>query len=81
MYLQQSGHLNEPAYIIRVHTMLDGPLSQLVPFVSGATVDGQTQLRVLVLTLLQVKHHFLDTHPETSTDQLKCQRMSVLTCE
>lgn len=46
--------------------MLDGPLSQLVPLVSGATVDGQTQLGVLVLTLLQVRHHLLDTHQETS---------------
>lgn len=62
MYLQESGHLNEPAYVIRVHAVLDGPLSQLVPLVSGATVDGQTELRVLVLALLQVIHHFLDTH-------------------
>lgn len=41
MYLQQPGHLNEPAYIIRVHAVFNGPLSQLIPFVPGAAVDGQ----------------------------------------
>lgn len=57
--------MNEPAYIIGVHTMFDGPLSQVIPFVSGAAVDGQAQLGVLVLALLQVKHHLLDTYGGT----------------
>lgn len=42
MYLQEPGHLNEPADIIRVHAVFNGPLGQLIPFVPGAAVDGQT---------------------------------------
>lgn len=74
MYSQQPGHLNEPADVIGVHAVFNGPLSQLVPFVPGAAVDGQTELGVLVLTLLQVKHHLLNTHRETSQNQSKRQQ-------
>lgn len=41
-YVQQTGHLDEPAHIIRVNSVLDGPLSQLVPLVSGAAIDGES---------------------------------------
>ena len=39
--------------------MFDSPLGQLVPLVSGASVDGQPELHVLVFALLQVCHHLL----------------------
>lgn len=42
--LQKPGHLNEPTHIVRVHSVFDSPLSQLVPFVSGAAIYGETQL-------------------------------------
>ena len=59
LYSQEAGHLDEPAHVVRVHGVLDGPLGQLVPLVPGAAVDGQPQLRVLVFALLQVLHHLL----------------------
>lgn len=60
MYLQKAGHLDKPAHVIRVDPMLDGPQGQLVPLVSGASIDGQAKLGVLVLALLQVAHYLLD---------------------
>lgn len=51
--------MHEPAHIIRVDAMFDGPLGQFVPLVSGAAVDRQPELHVLVLALLQVGHHLL----------------------
>lgn len=50
-YSQESWHLQQPAYVVRVDLVFDGPLGQLVPLVPGAAVDGQTQLHILVLTL------------------------------
>lgn len=58
-YLQESRDLNEPAHVVRVDSVLDGPLGQFVPLVSGAAVDGESELHVLVLALLQVGHHLL----------------------
>lgn len=51
--------MHEPADVVGVDAVADGPAGQLVPLVPGAPVDGQTQLRVLVLALLQVCHHLL----------------------
>lgn len=51
--------MHEPAHVVRVDSVLDGPLGQLVPLVSRASVDGETQLLVLVFALLQVGHHLL----------------------
>lgn len=39
--------------------MFYSPLGQFVPFISGAPVNGQPELHVLVLALLQVCHHLL----------------------
>lgn len=41
--------------------MLNSPLSQFVPFVPAAPVDGQPKLHVLVLALLQIRHHLLSS--------------------
>lgn len=41
--------------------MLNGPISQFVPFVPAAPVDGQPELHVLVLALLQICHHLLSS--------------------
>lgn len=74
---QQTGHLDEPAHVIGVHPVLDGPLRQLVPLVSGAAVDGQTQLRVLVFALLQVKHHLLQLQSGTGPPGMRRWRRSL----
>ena len=39
--------LDDPADVVGVHPVLDGPLGQLVPLVQAAAVDGEAQLRVL----------------------------------
>lgn len=58
---QESRHLHKPAHVLGVDQMLNGPLSQFVPFVPAAPVDGQPELHVLVLALLQVRHHLLSS--------------------
>lgn len=58
-YSQETRHLHEPAHVTGVDQMFDGPLGQFVPFVPGAPVDGEPQLHVLVLALLQVCDHLL----------------------
>lgn len=59
VYSQESWHLYEPADVVGVDLMFDGPPGQFVPLVSGAAVDRQPELHVLVLALLQVSHHLL----------------------
>ena len=49
-----AGHLDDPTVVGRVHVVLDGPLGQRVPLVVLASVDGQAELDVLVLALLEV---------------------------
>lgn len=49
--------------------MLDSPLGQLVPLVPGASVDGETQLLILVFALLQVGHHLLGSKRHTNSQQ------------
>lgn len=58
---QEAGHLHEPAHVWGVYAVHHGPARQLVPLVPRAPVDGEPQLRVLVLALLQVRHHLLGT--------------------
>lgn len=59
LHSQEPGHLHEPADVVGVDAVADGPAGQLVPLIPGAAVDRETQLRVLVLALLQVCHHLL----------------------
>lgn len=59
LHSQESGNLHEPAHVVGVDPVLDGPLGQLVPLIPGASVDGESQLLVLVFALLQVGHHLL----------------------
>lgn len=59
LHSQESRNLHEPAHVVGVDMVLDSPLGQLVPLVPGASVDGETQLLVLVFALLQVGHHLL----------------------
>ena len=40
------------------------PVSQLVPLDDRATIDGDSELAVLVLLLLQVREHLLDQLPK-----------------
>lgn len=54
-----SGHLNDPPHVGRVYFVLNKPLRQAVPLLWRTSVDGQTWLCMLVLTLLQVMGHFL----------------------
>ena len=44
---EHSRHLYDPAHVVRVDSVLDGPLGQLVPLIRAAAVDGQAQLGVL----------------------------------
>ncbi len=57
--LLEPGDLNEPAHIVGVHTVVDGPLGEFVPLVVVAPVDGQTELSVLVFAFVQVVHYLL----------------------
>ena len=43
----ESRYLDDPADVVGVHLVIDGPLGQLVPLVGLAPVDGEAQLRVL----------------------------------
>lgn len=56
---QQPRHLDEPAHVVGVDLVFDGPLGQIVPLVPRTSINGETQLNVLVFTLLQVCHHLL----------------------
>ena len=58
-YSLEPGDLDEPAHVVGVDVVLDRPLGQFVPLGPAASVDGETQLGVLVFTLIQVIHHFL----------------------
>lgn len=58
-YSQESGHLHQPAHVGGVDLMFYSPLGQFVPLVPAASVNGQPELHVLVLALLQVCHHLL----------------------
>ncbi len=53
-------YLNDPADVIRVDVVVDGPLGQLVPLVGRPAVDGKTELAVLVFGLAQIGHHLLE---------------------
>ena len=56
------------------------PVSQLVPLDDRATIDGDSELAVLVLLLLQVREHLLDQLPKIpdmfSNDNF-CEQKSV----
>lgn len=69
LHSQESRNLHEPAHVVGVDTVLDGPLGQLVPLVPGASVDGETQLLILVFALLQVGHHLLGNKQHASSQQ------------
>lgn len=58
--VKQPGDLDQPAHVVGVDVVVDGPLGQLVPLCRGPAVDGQPQLQVLVLGLLEVVHDLLD---------------------
>ena len=66
----ESGHLNEPDNIVRVHVMGYGPLGQFVPFVRFAAINGQPQLKVLVLGLVQVGEDLLDDPGKVSSTNI-----------
>lgn len=58
-HLLDPGHLDHPAHVGGVEFMLDEPRGQILPLVSGAAIDGQTGLRMLVLALFKIMSHFL----------------------
>lgn len=53
------GHLNHPFEVWGEDSVLDKPAGQLRPLIGVATVDGETRLSVLVLSILQVIGYFL----------------------
>lgn len=55
-----SGHLDHPSHVWRVQLVLNEPLCQTFPLVSTASVDRQSRLCVLILTLLQIMSHLLE---------------------
>ena len=61
----EAGNLNKPADIVRVDVVFDGPLCQLVPLVCRSAVYRQPELSVLVLILLQVRHHLLQASEQS----------------
>ena len=71
LYSQEAGELDEPAHVVWVDAVVDGPAAQFVPLVTGAPVDGETQLRVLVLALLQVIHDLLEQDRDTMERRAK----------
>lgn len=82
---QETWYLDEPAHIVGVDLMLDCPLGQFVPLVSGAAVDWQPEFHVLVLALLQVGHHLLRSRgtkrpPEGAKAQRVCRAQKQLHC-
>lgn len=54
-----SGDLDHPAHVWRVHFVVNEPLGETVPLFWTGTVDGKPWLCMLVLTLLQIVGHFL----------------------
>ena len=44
----ESRDLDDPADVVGVHLVIDGPRGQLVPLVGLAPVDGEAQLGVLI---------------------------------
>jgi hypothetical protein len=52
-------YLDDPADVIGVDVVVDGPLGQLVPLVGRPAVDGKTELAVLVFGFAQIGHHLL----------------------
>lgn len=53
------GHLNHPFEVWGEDSVLDKPAGQLRPLTGVATVDGETRLGVLVLSILQITGYFL----------------------
>ena len=53
------GHLDHPLEVGREDPVSDEPAGQLGPLGGVAAVDGQTRLRILVLSILQVAGYFL----------------------
>ena len=52
-------YLDDPADVVGVDVVVDGPLGELVPLVGRPAVDGKPELAVLILGLAQVGHHLL----------------------
>lgn len=59
MNVLDPGHLNHPFEVWGEDSVLDKPAGQLRPLIGVATVDGETRLGVLVLSILQVTGYFL----------------------
>lgn len=59
MNVLDPGHLNHPFEVWGEDSVLDKPAGQLRPLTGVATVDGETGLSVLVLSILQVSGYFL----------------------
>lgn len=54
-----SGHLDHPAHVWGVHSVVNEPPGETGPFFRAGAVDGKPRLCVLVLALLQIMGHFL----------------------
>lgn len=61
-----SRHLNHPLHVWWVHLVLNEPFCQTFPFFRRASIDRQTWLSILVLTLLQVMGHLLKDDKESA---------------
>ena len=55
----EARHLHEPAHVVRVEPVLDGPVRQAVPLGRVPPVEREARLRVLVLAILQFHLHLL----------------------
>ena len=59
--------------MFRVDVVGDSPRSQLVPLIDRSPVDGQAQLQVDVLSVVQVNKHLLDNVGKVFTvDHVVC---------
>ena len=55
----ESRKLYNPANIVGVDSVFDGPLCQLVPLIHRPAIYGQSKLRILVFALFQIFYHLL----------------------
>ena len=62
---QETRVLHEPHDVRVVHAVGERPLREPVPLGARLAVHREAQLRVLVLTLLQVIHHLLRAQHES----------------
>ena len=67
IHAEQSRDLYEPSYIVRDQLVIDDPSSELLPFVNGSAIDGDSPFNKLVFAGFQVRDDLLCDFSEVAS--------------